>query len=167
MKKTILFGFITFGLLTACKKEEVKPTTSTESTPKVEYNNFKVTSIQVNKIPMVDESGSSWDTFDGPDLKFNIEDLNSKVLYDGTSSRFEDLVLSSFPIKWSFTSPYQITNFDLNYFITLYDYDYPDDDDNIGYVGINFNQYKTDYPTTITKSSLDGSINLTIKGNWY
>jgi hypothetical protein len=77
MKKTILFGFIAFGLLTACKKEEVKPTTSTESTPKtpkVEYNNFKITSIQVNKIPMVDESGSGWDTFDGPDLKFNIEE---------------------------------------------------------------------------------------------
>ena len=30
MKKTILFGFIAFGLLTACKKEEVKPTTSIE-----------------------------------------------------------------------------------------------------------------------------------------
>ena len=166
MKKTILIGFIAFGLLTSCKKEEVKPSTSNESTPKVEYNNFKITSIQVNKIPMLDESGSGWDTFDGPDLKFNIEDLKSNVLYEG-SSRFDNLLPSSFPIKWAFTSAYEVTNFELNYFITLYDYDYPDDDDNIGYVGINFNQYKTDYPTTITKSSLDGSINLTIKGNWY
>ncbi len=159
--KKIIFSIATCLSLLSCSKEEVTPTTEVKN-----YTNFKITSIQVNKIPMVDASGSSWDTFDGPDLKFNIENFNEDVLYKG-SSRYDNLLSSSLPAGWNFTPSYEITNFEVSYFFSLYDHDYPDDDDKIGYVGINFNQHKSGYPNSITKISTDGSISITINGNWY
>ena len=165
MKKTILFGTLIILGLASCTKEEVKP--SETSTAVQNYTNFKITSIQVNKIPMVNSNSESWDTFDGPDLRFNIENYNTDVLYKQTNY-FENINYNNLPIKWDFSpQAYPITNFEVNYFISIYDFDYPDTDNKIGYVGFNFNQHKTGYPTSITKTSNDGSISITINGNWY
>lgn len=167
MKKVVLVGAIALLGLSSCSKEEVKPTETKTPIVTQNYTNFKITSIQVNSIPFVDSQSSSWDPFDGPDLFFNIENTNSDVLYDGSAGKLMDLSYSSFPVKWVFNSSYQVSNFEYNYFITLYDYDTAGANDNIGYVGFNFNQYKTNYPTSITKTSTDGSISITINGNWY
>ena len=165
MKKVVLLTFIISLGLFSCKKEEVKVNENTPATPN--YTNFKITSIKVNNIPFVDSQSSSWDFFDGPDLFFNIENTNSSILFDGSSAKFDNLTYNSFPVTWSFSSAYQITNLDYNYFITLYDYDSADPNDNIGYVGFNFNQHKSGYPNSITKKSIDGTISITIIGNWY
>lgn len=165
MKKVVLVVAVTLlGCLTSCKKEEVKTNQNTPTIPN--YTNFKITSIQVNNMPMVNSDGASWDLFDGPDVKFNIEDYYEQILYNG-STKFDDLTSSSLPIKWELITSYPVTNFDLNYFISLYDYDDFDSNDKIGYVGINFNQHKSGYPTSITKVSADGSISITINGSWY
>jgi hypothetical protein len=166
MKKVVLVVAIALlGCLTSCKKEEVNTNQNTPTIPN--YTNFKITSIKVNKIPFVDNQSASWDYFDGPDLFFNIENTNSAIIFDGSSAILHDLSTSSLPVNWSFANAYQITNFDYNYFITLYDYDSADPNDNIGYVGFNFNQHKSGYPSSITKVSSDGSISITINGSWY
>ena len=167
MKKVVLVGAIVLLSVVSCSNEEVKPIETTTPVVTPNYTNFKITSIQVNSIPMVDANSSSWDTFDGPDVFFNIENKNDDVLLDGSGSKYSDISYSSLPLKWTFTSAFLVTNFEPSYFVTIYDYDYADPNDNIGYVGFNFNQHKTGYPTSITKTSIDGTISVTINGNWY
>jgi hypothetical protein len=165
MKKTILFGTLIILGLASCTKEEVKP--SETSTAVQNYTNFKITSILLNDLPFTDSQSASWDPFDGPDVYFNIQNKNNDVLFDGSESKFSDLNYASLPLKWTFNSAFQITNFELYYYITFFDYDTFGSNANIGYVAINFNQHKTGYPTSITKTSNDGSISVTINGNWY
>lgn len=160
MKKlvVILTVFISI-VLSSCKKKEVKP-------EEPDYTNFKVLSVKVSAIPFVDGTNSSWDPAGGaPDVFFKMETANNTVLYDGSSSRYNDVVAANLPLEWSFVNAYQITNLSVTHYVTLYDYDTLDPNDLIGYVGFSMQDHKDGYPKTITKTS--GSITISINGEWY
>lgn len=115
----------------------------------------KITKVTITNMPFVDGSGSSWDFLDGPDVFFNITDQLSTVLVDGTSSRVSDATESMLPLSWNFTTPFEITDFNVSRFIDVWDYDTFDADDNIGYVGFVMNNYTSGsnpYPTSVTKT---------------
>lgn len=161
IKTTTVMAGLALGLLfTSCKKEETKPA---EVTPTPNYTNFKITSIKITAMSFVDGSSSSWDFSDGPDVFFNMEDVNSNVLFDNSGSQYSDV--SSLPLSWSFSSAYQITNTGITHYVTVYDYDSLDPNDLIGYVGFKMDDHKSGYPTTISKSN--GSLSVTITGSWY
>lgn len=115
----------------------------------------KITKVTITNMPFVDGNGSSWDFLSGPDVFFNIIDQASNVLVNGTSSRINDVTSSMLPISWNFTTPFEITDFNVSRFIDVWDYDTPDADDNIGYVGFVMNNYTSGsnpYPTSVTKT---------------
>jgi len=157
--KKIIYLLSIIVLLTNCKKDETKPDTT------VNYTNFKILSVKVTAMPFLNDQSTSWDFTTGPDVFFKIETANNAVLFDGTSSRFENVPTTGLPIAWNMVNAYQITNITVTHFITLYDYDTPDPDDEIGYVGFTMQDHKSGYPKTITKSN--GDITITITGEWY
>jgi len=160
MKKKLLLvsAIITMIISNGCKKE------NKEKEP--EYTNFKVLSVTLKAMPFLDSGNNTWDPAAGaPDVFFNMETSNNTVLFDGSSSRVNDVLTSGLPLGWNFINAYQITNLSVTHFVTIYDYDTLDPNDLIGYVGFTMENHKDGYPKTITKSS--GSVTVTITGEWY
>jgi hypothetical protein len=115
----------------------------------------KITKVTIINMPFVDGSGSSWDFVDGPDVFFNISDQANNVLFNGSSSRINNVTPSMLPLSWTFTSPFEINDFNVGRFIDVWDYDTPDPDDFIGYVGFVMNNYTSGsnpYPPSVTKT---------------
>lgn len=161
MKKNLFFLYTLSValLLGACKKEDKKP-------EEPDYTNFKILSVKITAMPFLDASNTTWDPSGGaPDVFFKMETANNTVLYDGSSSRVNDVGSSDLPLGWSLVNAYQITNLTVTHYVTLYDYDTLDPNDLIGYVGFSMQDHKDGYPKTITKTS--GSITVSITGEWY
>lgn len=161
MKKSltlIICLFIIGGLavLNSCKKDS-------ETTPN--YSNFKITSVKITAMPFVNSNSTSWDLANGPDVYFNMEDVNNNILMDGSSSYSSNISSSNLPLNWNLISAYQITNISITHYVTVYDYDSPDPDDLIGYAGFKMEDHKSGYPTTITATN--GELSITILGSWY
>jgi len=115
----------------------------------------KITKVTITNMPFVDGSGSSWDFSSGPDVFFKIIDQVNTVLFNGTSSIINDVIVSMLPISWNFTTPFEITDFNVSRFIDVWDYDTLDPDDNIGYVGFIMNNYTSGsnpYPLSVTET---------------
>ncbi|MCB9244947.1 MAG: PKD domain-containing protein [Flavobacteriales bacterium] len=113
----------------------------------------KITRITVTDMPFSDGSGSGWDLFNGPDVFFKITDEADNVLFDATASRFSDVTPGDLPLSWDFTVPFEITDFNISRFIDLWDFDTPDADDLIGYVGFLMEDYTSGanaYPSSVT-----------------
>lgn len=123
----------------------------------------KITNVKITAMPFVDASSASWDFSSGPDVFFKILDINNIVLVDGTSSRVTDVTQASLPISWNFTTPFSISPLNTDRFFHIWDYDTPDPDDYIGYVGFNPSSY-SNYPTSVNISR--GSINITLTVTW-
>ncbi len=161
MKSKIYIALLLIITVASCKKKETKPT----ETPQPNYTNFKILSVTLSAMPFLDGNSNNWDTFNGPDVFYNVETTSGIILYNGSSSKFNDISASSIPINWEFVPAYQITNINATIHITLYDYDTPDPSDEIGYVSFTMNDYKSGYPKTITKTNNGVTIKLT--GEWY
>jgi hypothetical protein len=155
---------LAFSLFTSCNKSESKPAEPAPA-PAPVYTNFKITSVKITAMPFLNGNNVSWDLADGPDVFFNMEDVNSNVLFNGSTSRYNNISQSSLPLNWNFGTAYAITNLGVTHFVTLYDYDTRDPNDLIGFVGFKMEDHKSGYPSTVTKSS--GGISVTITGSWY
>lgn len=166
MKKSFITSYATVSIFAfsfmACQKEEVKPDEPASST--VNYTNFKITSLKISAMPFVDGSASSWDLSNGPDVYFNITD-GTNILMDGRNSHYTDITNSDLPLAWSFATAYQITNLNSTQRIEVWDYDTPDADDYINLVTFKMVDYKSGYPTSITRTN--GSLTVVITGVWY
>lgn len=145
-------------LLLACHKKQIK-------TKDPDYTNFKILKLTLSKMPFQDRSSDDWDVLDGPDVFFNIESTGGSVLFKGSGLRYNDLTPAELPHDWSFIPAYEITNLGAVQFVTVYDFDTFDPNDEIGYVGFTLSEHKSGYPKTITKSR-DGVV-ITITGEWY
>lgn len=153
-----LIAILILSSFFGCAKKDAKPADPN-------YTNFKILNVKITEMPFLDANATSWDSFDGPDVFFNIEDANNTVLYNGSSSRFKDILSSHLPLAWDFVNAYQITNLSVTHFVTIYDYDTLDPNDLIGYIGFTMNDHKNGYPKTVTKTS--GGLTITITGEWY
>ena len=156
MKKILSILFLLNIVLIGCSKD---------NSIAVNYSNFKITEVSISKIPFTDKNGVGWDTSDGPDVFYNMEDEKNNILANGESSRYSDVKLASLPLTWTYSQAYPITNLDFTHYVTIYDYDSLSANDRIGYVGFTMSEHKSGYPTTITKSF--ESVTVTIKGVWY
>ena len=143
MKKSLL-SILVLTLFWGCRKEETKPT-------EPNYTNFKILSINITSMSFLDANSAGWDPFDGPDVYFNMEDVNSNVLYGGSGSRFKDVLTGELPLTWNFVNAYEISNLGVTHFVTVYDYDTLDPNDLIGYIGFTMNDHKSGYPKSISK----------------
>ncbi len=162
MKKLLqlLILISTITVFTSCKKDS-KTTPATHPN----YNNFKITSIKITSIPFLNAYNSSWDLTNGPDVYFNIADVNSNILLNGSSNHFSDISASTLPLNWNLVAPFRIINLSNTYYITVYDYDSPDPDELMEYADFKMSDYSGSYPTTINISS--NELTISIIGDWY
>lgn len=156
--KNILAVGLLIILLSACKKNETKPSNTN-------YTNFKILNVKVTAMSFLDANTTNWDPFDGPDVFYNMEGAGGSVLYDGTSQRYKDIDKGDLPLTWDFLTAYQITNLGVTHYVTIYDYDTLDPNDLIGYIGFTMNEHKNGYPKMVTKTS--GALTVSITGEWY
>lgn len=124
----------------------------------------KITKLTISNIPFVDATGSSWDFSTGPDVFYNITDQTNTILASG--SKINDVTTNLLPLTWNFTTPFEITDFNVSRFVDVWDFDTPDADDNIGYVGFIMNEYTSGsdpYPSSIikTQNGITVQLNLT------
>jgi hypothetical protein len=163
MKKLKLIPILMLLLaLSSCTKDENKPNEPDNSQ---KYTNFKITSIKITSMPFTDGAGSSWDIADGPDVFFKITDSGGSVLFDRESSRITNVTSVNLPLLWNFSSSFNITNISVYKNIEVYDYDTIDPNDYISLVSFRMEDYKSTYPSSITKTY--GSLTVTINGSWY
>lgn len=146
-------------MMSSCKKEEITPT----PTPTVSYSNFKITSIKLTEIPFVDANSIGWDNASGPDVFFELTDINSNVKLTG--GQVADISTSSLPLAWNFSTAFVINNLSTTYFFKFYDHDDLDPDDYIGGVGLKMDLYKDTYPASISLNY--NGIKVTVNGVWY
>ncbi|HQV01111.1 MAG TPA: PKD domain-containing protein, partial [Bacteroidia bacterium] len=115
----------------------------------------KITKVTITNMPFVNSSGASWDFVNGPDVFFNITDQASNILSSSLSSKINDVTSAALPLAWTYTTAFEINDFNAGRYIDVWDYDTPDPDDYIGYVGFQMSHYTSGsnpYPTTVTKT---------------
>jgi hypothetical protein len=132
----------------------------------------KIKRLYVNSMPFIDPStGSGWDSNDGPDVFFRFLDTNANnntVLYGNESVRIQNVTPSMLPIYWYWNSGsyWQVPSLNDYYFIDLIDYDPYSNNDYIGYVSYNMENYMTiqnHYPTEITLNQNNITIKLEVE----
>lgn len=151
----IILGLSLFLAFTSCEKE----------TTVAPVAKFKISTVRVDSMPLVDLNNAGWDLFDDADIFFNIEDQNHIPYYLGSSFKVGNVAQADLPVSWALTSQYEIKDISKITYVALFDYDVLDDNDAMGYVGFKMQDYEAGKPTTITKSS--GALTVTITGVWY
>ena len=136
-------------------------------------NNVKITKVTVINIPFTKPGGTSgWDLDGtGPDVYFQIQDQNSTVLFDATSSaRINDVTPAMLPFYWTITNPFAITDLTANRYIELWDYDLGTPNEDMGYVGFKMSNYTTGsnaYPSSVTETNTTYGITIKLDLIWY
>ena len=135
--------------------------------------NVKISKVTIVNIPFTKPGGTSgWDLDGtGPDIFFQIQDVNSTVLFDQTSAgRRSDVTPSMLPFSWNITTPFAITDLTQSRYIELFDYDLGVPNDNMGYVGFLMSSYTTGssaYPSTVTETNTTYGITVKLDLIWY
>ena len=177
--KKILLVLTLTALIFACKKEDDKPNTNTTSTNTVEgctdtiAINFlatatvddgsceyppsalKLSIITVNSMPMTN-NGSDWDIgilgSENPDVFYVLKQGSGDIVSSSSQDNIE-----SFPIFFTESLPYIITNLSEEYTIELYD------NDKIG--GVGENELIGSCSFTPNESITDGGDEINITSN--
>ncbi len=152
---TIILGLSFIVAFASCEKE----------TTVAPLAKFKISTVRVDSMPLVDLNNTGWDLFDDADIFFNIEDQNHIPYYLGESFKVGNVAQADLPVSWALTSQYEIKDISKITYVALFDYDVLDDNDAMGYVGFKMQDYEAGKPTTITKTS--GALTVTITGVWY
>jgi PKD repeat protein len=150
-------------------------TTSTIKTVNIgaALTHVKISKVTIVNIPFTKPGGTSgWDTDgSGPDVFFQIQDQNSNVLFDATSSnRLSDVTPSMLPFFWTMNNPFVITDLTQPRYIELWDYDLITANEDMGYVGFLMSNYTTGsnaYPTTVTQTNTTYGITVKLDLIWY
>jgi len=129
------------------------------------YSNVKILQVRVTNIPFTNSSSAGWDSFNGPDLFFEIENSGGTVLV--SSSTVSDLTVGGLPVTWNLGTALEVNNLLTQYTILLYDYDTPDPDDLIGGYYWTFDSVKSGYPGTVTLSGGSTGISIDLIVDWY
>jgi len=133
----------------------------------------KITKVTIVNIPFTKPGGTSgWDIDGtGPDVFFQIQDVNSTVLFDITSAnRMNNVTPSLLPFYWTMTTPFAITDLTQLRYIELFDYDLGVPNEDMGYVGFLMSNYTTGsnaYPSTVTESNTTYGITVKLDLIWY
>lgn len=154
MKKRLLALSLAslFSLGSCTKKDDPKP----------DATNVSITGITIVTMPLTD-NGSSWDVDGNADPFFTI--LNTSTTLYSFPNHFNDVSASDFPLNFIISgSGYKLPYINQLYGINLYDYDATSNDDFIGQITFNPNDYKSERPAS--KTYTNGSIQVTVKFIW-
>jgi PKD repeat protein len=131
------------------------------------------TSLRINTVSITDMSFLNprcvcgWDNNSGPDVYFELTDVNNNVL--ATGGTINDVTAASIPLLWNFTQPFPVTNLATTYKINVWDDDGPnqqllDPDRFIG--GYTFNFNTTSYPANVVLQSPTSNLRIVLGVQW-
>lgn len=130
----------------------------------------KITKVTLTAIPFTTTSGAGWDTNDGPDIFFQIQNINGTSLFDIRNTFYvvNNVVPANLPIEWSLTTPFDITDLTQWKFIHFYDYDTTSANDDMSYASFLLSNYTSGtnpYPATVTQTQ--NGITVILSLTWY
>jgi len=118
------------------------------------YTSVKINSISVSNLPFINPATSTgWNSSGGPNVYFKIEDVNSTVLLDASTSKINGVTQAMLPISWNFTTPYLVSDLTKSVFFQFFNHNTILSDDNMSYVGFlmtNYTSGTSPYPSTLT-----------------
>jgi len=130
--------------------------------------NLKINEFYLEKFPLTNGSGISWDITSLADVYFKILDDQANSIFE--SGYYEDLDQNLLPVKYITGMPFTLSNLATQYAIILYDDDWPDLDEMIGgYYFLPENHYPIvgePYPLKIEFGSISSDIQFYINIAW-
>lgn len=135
---------------------------------------YTITKVTIDSIPFTNSNGASWDVGNGPDIYYNITDINAKPLWlMSNSSAYSNLKPANLPWVTVPVSPYQSSDLKQDIGVVVYDYDSAVDivleldtkDDVIGAVIFPISTYTSgsnSYPTSVSSSYKGTKITLSL-----
>jgi hypothetical protein len=146
----------------ACSKDEPEP--------KFEPTAVTFSSGVVEKWPITDSNGSSWDFTSGPDTYVGLVREDGAVLATSTITPDRE---GNGPISFLISKTFNAAEFDENLFVILIDLDWEDDNDVIGGVGFQIQNFvkpnytsKSQFPTKVKMTSPDGTFSVSLSVEW-
>ena len=133
------------------------------------YSKLIIKELHITKIPATKENGNSWDNAFGeylPDIYLKIVDKDGNYLYGIKEDyRLENIKNSNLPRGWIFSKPYVIyqKDFNRNIWFCLIDYDSITEDDLVGCIPFNIQDYNGDENEIILKRN---DTEIKIKVEW-
>jgi len=127
---------------------------------------LKIKSIKLTGYPTTTTTGGSWDTWDGPDLFFEINASTNTLI---STDYYENVIESNLPLNFSTGFPITITNLSTQHTIDLYDYDTLGSENMGGYYFKPADYMSTDgsaYKTTLTLQSSMSKLKFEIAVEW-
>lgn len=118
----------------------------------------RITNVSILSAPLTD-GGSQWDLDGAADVMFDIETSGGSVAF--TSGTYFNNV-ASYPVSWSITNNWTVTNLNQQYRVVIWDYDSTSANDYMGQTNLfSFGTY-TSYPSTITVTGSGVSVRLSL-----
>jgi PKD repeat protein len=145
-------------------------TNSTTKTVNVSaaYTKCIITSVTISAFPATTSTGGGWDGTSAPDLFFNITDSVNTIKYNNSANVKTDVLQSQLPVTWTLSPTYNVSGGSIytSRYIDLWEYDTPDPNDYIDYVGFRLSDYislPNPYPSsiTITRNGITATLQLT------
>jgi hypothetical protein len=121
------------------------------------YTHMKIDYFDVTSVGKGPYLGLYWDTSnsnDGPDLYFQLKDVNGNILVDGSNQVYNDYGITTYPPRsaprFMFTPPYLISNLNDQVGFYIYDQD-PGPDDVVVAQIFSFKDYAANHYVTIDR----------------
>ena len=135
------------------------------------YTKVTITKVTVVNLPFINpQTSTSWDSFDGPDVYFKIEDYLSNVLASYNTLKKDNVTLGMLPLVYDLSDVYVVNDLTAPIFIQLFNYNIlPPIDDDMGYVGFQLSNYTTlpnPYPASIQATSIDKLMTIKLDLTW-
>ena len=158
--RLILIGVILFTI-GSCEEDNIDPT------PEVQH--VMIDKIDIPYIPFQNEDGDDWDSAFDPkpdvyikitkDTAVNLPD--SLVLLDKRSANYSEVSQGDLPLSWSLVNPYEVKDWNMPFYVQVFDRDAVTEDDFMGLAGsFRIDNIIDDQPesTTITSGELQVEI---------
>ncbi|MFW6020284.1 MAG: hypothetical protein ACOCPM_06855 [Bacteroidales bacterium] len=129
-----LIGILFFAI-SSCEEDTVDPTP--------EVQRVMIDRVEIPHIPFQNSNGDDWDSaFDPkPDVYFKItkdtvENLpDSLVLLNKRSANYSEVSQGDLPLTWSLVNPFEISDWNMPFYVQVFDRDPITDDDFMGVAG--------------------------------
>jgi PKD repeat protein len=130
---------------------------------------LRVTGIKLIAMPFTNSNGAGWDSSTGPDVYFKLTDSNNASYF--TTETYMDIVPNDLPITFNEPFPLVYTNFNYQYILALYDYDWPSSDDLIGSYYFKIKNWMPTsayppYPTILSFSNSTSQLKFDVFVEW-
>lgn len=141
------------GVFSDCACDCPQGYTGTDCSQQVEPNKITISKVNLRLFPLTKPNNDSWDAPLSnpeayPDVYFQIIRGSSNIIYD--SPTFIENADLTKDYVFTLDTPIDITNYDMSFIISLFDYDEIGDDENMASEAFFIYEDDNDFPNTLT-----------------